>query len=108
MVKVQSYVMLILLNVIMEPSNVRKKIKKPLNVTKVLPIVTIKPSNVRKQIREPSIVTISFPKNYFIISKLYSQRKKSLQSIQRAPKISSGMQASKFKNQNKGKTFDMS
>ena len=36
MVKVQSYVMLILLDVTIEPSNVRKKkIKEPLNVTKV-------------------------------------------------------------------------
>ena len=35
MVKVQSYVMLILPNVTMGPSNVRKKIKEPLNVAKV-------------------------------------------------------------------------
>ena len=34
MVKVQSYVMLILPNMTMEPSNVRKK-KKPLNMAKV-------------------------------------------------------------------------
>ena len=69
----------------------------------VLPIVTIEPSNVRKQI------TISFLKKLFYkISKLYSQKKRSLQSIQRAPKISSSMQASKIKNQNKGKTFDTS
>ena len=35
MVKVQSYVMLILPNMTMEPSNVRKKKKKPLNMAKV-------------------------------------------------------------------------
>ena len=76
MIKLQSYVMLILLNVTMEPSNVRKKIKKPLNVTKVLPIVTIKPSNVRKKIREPSVVTISFLKNYFIKSVNFTHKEK--------------------------------
>ena len=81
MVKVQSYVMLILLNVTMEPSNVRKKIKKPLNVTKVLPTVTIKPSNVRKQIREPSIVTISFPKNYFIKLVNFTHKEKRVYSL---------------------------
>ena len=80
MVKVQSYVMLILLDVTIEPSNVRKKIKKPLNVTKVLPIVTIKPSNVRKQIREPSIVTILFLKNYFIKLVNFTHREKRVYS----------------------------
>ena len=80
MVKVQSYVMLILLNVTIEPSNVRKKIKKPLNVTKVLPIVTIKPSNVRKQIRELSIVTILFLKNYFIKLVNFTHREKRVYS----------------------------
>ena len=53
--KVKSYVMLVMHNVKMEMSNVRKK-KKPLNVTKILPNlmlvllnVTIKPSNVKKK-----------------------------------------------------------
>ena len=58
MIKVQSYVMLILPNVIMEPSNVKKKIiiREPLNVIKiqlyvilVLPNVTIEQLNVRKK-----------------------------------------------------------
>ena len=63
MAKVLLYVMLVLLNVIMEPSNVKKKIRELLNVTKVLPnvrnvwfnvilvlpYVTMVPSNVRKK-----------------------------------------------------------
>ena len=56
--------MLVLPNVTMEPSNVRKKIKVPLNVRKVwsnvilvLPNVTMEPSNVTKKIREPPNVT---------------------------------------------------
>ena len=55
MAKALSYVMLVLLNVIMEPSNVRKKIRESLNVTKVqshvmlvLHNVRMIPSNVRK------------------------------------------------------------
>ena len=54
MAKILSYVMLVLLNVIMESSNVKKK-KKLLNVTKVqsqviliLPNVTMELSNVSK------------------------------------------------------------
>ena len=35
MAKVLSYVMLVLFNVIMDPSNVRKKIRKLLNVIKI-------------------------------------------------------------------------
>ena len=53
--KVQSYVMLVLHNVRIVPSNVRKKIREPLNVTKELSHVMleqhnvmIKPSNVIK------------------------------------------------------------
>ena len=53
--KVLLYVMLVLVNVIIEPSNVREKKKELLNVTKVqphvmliLPNVTIKLSNVSK------------------------------------------------------------
>ena len=56
MIKVQSYMMLALPNVTMEPSNVRKKKKEPSNVIKVqshvnsvLPNVTMEPSNVRKK-----------------------------------------------------------
>ena len=56
--KVWSNKMLILPNVTMEPSNVRKNIKEPLNVTKVqshmmliLPNVTMKLSNVRKKLK---------------------------------------------------------
>ena len=58
MIKVQSYVMLILPNVIMESSNVKKIIiiREPLNVIKiklyvilVLPNVTMEPSNVKKK-----------------------------------------------------------
>ena len=55
MAKVQSNVILVLPNVTMEPSNVRKKIRESLNVTKVqshvmlvLPNITIELSNVRK------------------------------------------------------------
>ena len=55
MTKVQSHVMLVLRNVRIVPSNVRKKIKEPLNVTKiqshmmsVLHNVRIVLSNVRK------------------------------------------------------------
>ena len=64
MIKVQSYVMLVLHNMRMEPSNVRKKIKERLNVTKVLssvmlvlPNVKMEPSNVRKKIRKSPNVT---------------------------------------------------
>ena len=56
MVKVLSYVMSVLLNVIMEPSNVKKKMKELSNVTKVqshvmleLYNMRIEPSNVRKK-----------------------------------------------------------
>ena len=61
MIKVQSYVKLILPNVIMEPSNVKKKkiIREPSNVIKiqlyvmlVLPNVTMEPSNVKKKKKE--------------------------------------------------------
>ena len=55
MTKVQTYVMLVLPNVTIELSNVRKKKEEPLNVTKEqshvmleLHNVRIKPSNVRK------------------------------------------------------------
>ena len=53
--KVRSNKMLVLPNVTMEPSNVRKKIRESLNVTKVqshvmlvLPNITMELSNVRK------------------------------------------------------------
>ena len=56
MIKVQSHVMLVLSNVTMELSNVRKIIIIQPNVTKeqsyimlVLPNVTMEPSNVRKK-----------------------------------------------------------
>ena len=56
--------MLVLLNVTIKPSNVRKKIKEPPNVTKVLlhiilvlHNVRMLSSNVRKKIREPLNVT---------------------------------------------------
>ena len=55
--------MLVLFNITMEPSNLRKK-KEPLYVTKELSNVIlelhnviIEPSNVRKKIREPPNVT---------------------------------------------------
>ena len=55
MTKVQTYVMLVLPNVTIELSNVRKKKGEPLNVTKEQSLVMlelhnvrIKPSNVRK------------------------------------------------------------
>ena len=55
--------MLVLLNVTMELSNLRKKIKEPLYVTKELPnlvlelhYVIMKPSNLR-QINEPLNIT---------------------------------------------------
>ena len=59
--KNRTVAMLVLLNVTMEPSNLRKKkIKKPLYVTKELSHVVLelhnvkmKPSNVRKKVREP-------------------------------------------------------
>ena len=58
MTKVQSHVMLVLRNVRMVPSNVRKEIRKPPNVTKVqshvmlvLHNVRMVPSNVRKNKR---------------------------------------------------------
>ena len=65
MIKVQSHVMLVLSNVTMELSNVRKIIIIQPNVTKeqsyimlVLPNVTMEPSNVRKKKkREPLNVT---------------------------------------------------
>ena len=54
MAKVQTDVMLVLLNVIMEPSNVRKKKREPPNVTKeqshvMLELHNVEPSNVRKK-----------------------------------------------------------
>ena len=55
MKKVQSNVIFVLPNAIMEPSNVRKRIREPLNMTKEkshvileLHSVRIEPSNVRK------------------------------------------------------------
>ena len=54
--KVRSYVILVLPNVTIELSNVRKKIRKPPNMTKVqsyvilvLPNVTMELSNMRKK-----------------------------------------------------------
>ena len=62
MTKVQSHVILILPNVTMELSNVRKKIKIPSNVTKlwsdvmlVLLNVTMEPLNVRKKKKKKTI-----------------------------------------------------
>ena len=62
--KVQSNVMLVLPNVIIEPSNVRKKVREPPSVTKVqshvmlvLYNVRMILSNVRKKIREPPNAT---------------------------------------------------
>ena len=59
-----SHLILELHNVRMEPSNVRKKIKEPPNVTKELTLVMLELhnmrmelSNVRKKIKEPSNVT---------------------------------------------------
>ena len=56
MIKVQSHVMLVLHNVRIVPSNVRKKIREPLNVIKVitnmmleLHNVRMKPLNVRRK-----------------------------------------------------------
>ena len=56
MIKVQSHMMFVMHNMRMIPSNVRKKIWEPLNVTKVqshvifvLHNVNIIPSNVRKK-----------------------------------------------------------
>ena len=64
MTKVQIDVMLVLLNVTMEPSNVRKKIREPPNVTKEqshvmleLHSVRMKLSNMIKKKNEPSNVT---------------------------------------------------
>jgi len=55
-IKVQLYVMLVLLNVTMELSNVSKKIRKSQNVTKVrsyvilvLPNITMELSNMNKK-----------------------------------------------------------
>ena len=49
-VKVRSYMILVLSNVMMEQSNVRKKKKRePLNVMLVLSNVIIEPSNVREK-----------------------------------------------------------
>ena len=55
-VKVLSNMILVLLNVMMEQSNVRKKIREPLNVTKILSNMMLvlsnmimEPSNVRKK-----------------------------------------------------------
>ena len=64
MTKVQLHVMLVLLNVIMESSNLRKKkIKEPLYMTKELSNLILElhnmkmePSNVKKKIIEPSNV----------------------------------------------------
>ena len=50
MIKVQSHVMLKLYNVRMKPSNMRKKIKEPLNVTKVLSNMILKLYNVRMKL----------------------------------------------------------
>ena len=56
MTKIQSHVMLVLYNVMMIPSNMKKEIKEPQNVTKVqlhvifvLHNVRMVPSNVRKK-----------------------------------------------------------
>ena len=64
MTKVRSYVILVLPNVTMKLSNMRKKIKESPNVTKVqlevmlvLHNVRIESSNVRKKIKEPPNVT---------------------------------------------------
>ena len=46
-VKVRSYMILVLSNVMMEQSNVRKKKREPLNVMLVLSNVIMEPSNVR-------------------------------------------------------------
>ena len=46
MTKVQSHVMLILLNVTIESSNLRKKIKEPLYMTKELSNLILKPHNM--------------------------------------------------------------
>ena len=61
-IKIQSDVILVLLNVMMELSNVRKKRRKPLNVIKVLsnvmlvlPNVTMKPSNFREKKKKHQI-----------------------------------------------------
>ena len=65
MTKVQSHVMLVLHNVRMVPSNVRKKIREPPNVTKVqshmmlvLHNVRMVPSNVRKNKDPPNVTKI--------------------------------------------------
>ena len=56
MTKIESNAMLVLLNVIMEPSNLRKKIKEPLYVTEELSNlilelhnVIMKPSNLKNK-----------------------------------------------------------
>ena len=56
MTKIELDAMLVLLNVTMEPSNVKKKVREPLNVRKNLSHVmlelqnmSIEPSNVRKK-----------------------------------------------------------
>ena len=56
MTKIESDAILVLLNVTMEPSNVKKKVREPLNVRKKLSHVMlelhtmrIEPSNVRKK-----------------------------------------------------------
>ena len=65
MTKVQSHGMLVLHNLRMTPSNVKKKIKVQLNMKKiqsnvmlVLPNVTIKPSFVRKKIEPPNVTKV--------------------------------------------------
>ena len=56
MTKIESDAILVLLNVTMEPSNVKKKVRKALNVRKKLSLVilelhnvSMEPSNVRKK-----------------------------------------------------------
>ena len=63
-VKVRSDIILVLPNVMMELSNMRKKKREPLNVTKVLSNVMLvlsnvimEPLNVRKKIKEPPNMT---------------------------------------------------
>ena len=47
MTKIESDVMFVLLNVTMEPSNVKKKVREPLNVRKKLSHVMLKLHNIR-------------------------------------------------------------
>ena len=69
-------------NIRMEPSNVRKKIKEPPNVTKIQSYVMfvfynmrMEPSNVRKKKKEPQNVTKVMSN---VILELYNVRMKSL------------------------------